>query len=129
QPIERRAVAQLEAEDGVDPQVRALRVCRASVAARDGEADADVRRRHFFVVGEAPQRFEASRVRVRPVEDADLRGRAEANAVGKEIAEVERAAQDQLRGLSEVDPAAHAESEQTDARAGMLRSLGRLELL
>src|SRR5882762_6248382 len=128
-PVEGRAVVELETERRIEPKTGALRIGAAPLATRHAEAQSDVRRRDLFVVGEAPQRFETADVRVGPVEEADLRRRAQTKAVGEQITEVQCRAQDQLARAPKVDAAAHAESEQADARAAVPGVLRRLELL
>src|ERR1043165_5200490 len=72
QPVERGAIMQLEPEDRVQPDAGAVGVGAAVFTTRDAHSAADVRRRDFVVVGEAPQHFHVADVRVGPVEHADL---------------------------------------------------------
>src|SRR6266568_5103333 len=83
QPVERRAVMQLETEDSVQPEAGTSWIGPAAVAACHRQPAADV----------------------------------------------QRGSQDQLPRSSEVDAAAHAESEQADARSTVCRILRRNELL
>src|SRR5881397_1870629 len=129
EPVEGRAVVELEAERRIEPEIGALRIGTAPLATRHSEAQSDVRRSDLFVVGEAPQRFETADVRVGPVENADLRRRTQTKAVREQIAEVQCRPQDHLARAPKVDAPAHAESEQADARAPVLTVLRRLELL
>src|SRR6266480_805345 len=112
-PVERRAVAQLETECRVEPEPRAARIGPASVATRQAEARPDVRRRDLFIVGEPPQQFEIPDVGIGPIEHADVQCRA----------------QHQLAGAADVHAPAYAEAEQSDARAPMPAVLRRLKLL
>src|ERR1700704_6428498 len=50
QPVEGRAVVQLESEDGVEPEVGTLGIGPAAVSARHAEAKPDIRRCYLFVV-------------------------------------------------------------------------------
>src|SRR6266545_7895370 len=129
QPVERRAVVQLDAEGEVEPEIRALRIGAAALASRHAEAEADIRRRDFLVVREAPQRFHVADVGVGAVEDADLRRGAQPHAIGEQVADVERGADHELAIPAQVHAPAHAEAEQSDARAPVPGVLGRLELL
>src|SRR6266480_5602808 len=128
-PVERRAVAQLETECRVEPEPRAPRIGPASVATRQAEARPDVRRRDLFIVGEPPQQFGIPDVGIGPIEHADLRRGAEPEAIREQIADVQCRAQHQLAGAADVHAPAYAEAEQSDARAPMPAVLRRLKLL
>src|SRR3989442_6463905 len=54
EPVEGRAVVQLETECRVEPETRALWIGPAPLATCHAEAQADVRRRDLFIVGEKP---------------------------------------------------------------------------
>src|SRR5437016_13076179 len=129
EPVECRAVVQLETECRVEPETRAPRIGPAPIATCDPEAQSDVRRRDRFIVGETPQHFEIPDVGIRPIEHPDLRRGAEPHATREQIAEVKRGPQDQLAGAAKVHAPAHAEAEQSDARAPVPGVRGRLELL
>src|SRR5712671_2188998 len=55
QPVERRAVVQLESKDRVEPEVGTLGIGPAAVSTRHPEAKPDIRRRDLFVVRETPE--------------------------------------------------------------------------
>src|SRR5882672_2370615 len=67
EPVEGRAVMQLETECRVEPEIGALRIGAAPVATSHAEAQSDVRRRDLFIVGETPQRFETPDVGIGPI--------------------------------------------------------------
>src|SRR6267143_5737144 len=88
-PVEGRAVAQLEPECGVEPETGAVRIRAAPVVTGHAEACTDVRRRDLFIVGETPQQFEVPDVGVGPMEHTDLRRGAEPEAIREQIADVQ----------------------------------------
>src|SRR5437899_5295305 len=95
EPIEGRAVVELEAERRIEPEIGALRIGTAPLATRHAEAQSDVRRRDLIVVIEAPQRFETPYIGIGPIEDADLRRGPEPEAIREQIADVQRGPQHQ----------------------------------
>src|SRR5690349_4768975 len=117
QPVECGAVVELEADHEVDPQRRAIGIGAAGAVPGQAEAAAGVWRRGLLVARESVQRLEAADVAVLGVEEADLAGGPDSKTGRKQIAGVERDAEDHLRVPGEVDPAARAESEQTQLRA------------
>src|SRR5258705_7846218 len=129
EPVEGRAVVQLETEWRVDPEPGAPGIGAASIATGHAEAQSDVRRRDLFVVGESPQRLETPDIGIGPIAQTELRGGAEPETIREQIADVQRGPQHELARAAEVHAAAHAESEQSEARATVLGVLRRLELL
>src|SRR2546427_4551206 len=73
EPVECRAVVQLETECRVEPETGAPRIGSAPIATCDTEAQSDVRRRDLFIVGETPQHFEIPDVGIGPIEHTELR--------------------------------------------------------
>src|SRR2546427_431379 len=129
QPVERRAVMQLETEDSVQPEAGTSWIGPAAVAACHRQPAADVRDGDLLVGSESPEHFEVADVGIGTVEQTDLGRGPQSDAIREEIADVQRGSQDQLPRSSEVDAAAHAESEQADARSTVCRILRRHELL
>src|SRR5712692_7231408 len=114
EPIESGLVVQLEAEDEVDPDRRAVGVGPALVVAGDRHSGAEERDGDLVVVGKAVQRFEARRKGVvSAVEHADLPRRAQPQARREEVAEIERGADHDL-AAAQVDAAPYPEAEQAD---------------
>src|SRR3989442_2281458 len=89
EPVEGRAVVQLEAECRVEPETRALRIGPAPLATCHAETQSDVRRRDLFVVGETPQHLEIADVGVGPVEHTDLRRGTDPDAIREQVAEIQ----------------------------------------
>src|SRR5207249_8848619 len=129
QPVERRAVMQLETENRVEPEAGTSWIGSAAIATGHTQPAADVRRGDLLVGGEPPEHFEIADVGIGTVEHTDLGRRPQPEAIREEIADVQCGAEDQLPGSPEVHAAAHAESEQPDARAPVFAILRRDELL
>src|SRR6184192_884429 len=130
QPVEGRAIVQLEAQDHVEPHVRTIGIGTAAIVPHQAEAAARVRRHRLSFAGEPVEPFQAPHVAVHAVEHADLARRAEPEATGEEIAGVERDAEHQLGIPGEVDPATHPEPEQSQPGAVAGRAhRRRMELL
>src|SRR5437764_2639531 len=130
QPVEGGAIVQLEAYHHVEPHVGTVGIGAAAIVPHQAEAAARVRRGRLSFAGEAVQPLQAPDVAVLAVEHADLARRAEPEATGEEIAGIERDAEHQLRLPGEIDPAAHAEPEQSQPGAVAGRAhRRRMELL
>src|SRR2546421_6823243 len=129
QPIECRAIMQLEAEGEIGPQTGTVWIGGTTLAPRDRETGTDVRRGELLLLRESPQNVETADVRVRTVEDADLRGWPQPNPVREQIPHVQRRAEHELAGAAQVHTTADTEAEESDARAPVRRALGRHELL
>src|SRR5207247_1102195 len=131
QPVERRPVVALRSEYPFNPHVWTIGVGPAGLVSHQAESRTRVRRRHLLVPGEAIQPLETADVAVAPIEEADLAGGTDPEAVGDQIPGVERDAEHHLRAAGQVDAAAHAEPEQPEVGAATPRRsyLGRMELL
>src|SRR6266702_3794164 len=73
QPVERRAVMQLETEDSVQPEAGTSWIGPAAVAACHRQPAADVRGGDLLVGGESPEHFEVADVGIGTVEQTDAR--------------------------------------------------------
>src|SRR5574341_357121 len=77
QPVEGGAVPQLETQEHVGPEVRAVGIRAAALAAREAEPKSEVGHGSLTVVREAEQALDAGHVGVDPASDAQFERRAE----------------------------------------------------